>query len=111
LCSSDLSFRVLRTTPVSILFPYTTLFRSYDQLFAKYPQIKTPVRAQNSKHVFHQYTLTLEGVDRDALNEFLATKEIPSMIYYPRSEEHTSELQSREKHVCRLLPEKKRRAH
>lgn len=55
----------------------------YDQFFAKYPQVKTPVRAQNSKHVFHQYTLTLDGVDRDALNEFLAAKEIPSMIYYP----------------------------
>lgn len=55
----------------------------YDQFFAAYPQVKTPARAQNSKHVFHQYTLTLNGVDRDGLNEFLATKEIPSMIYYP----------------------------
>ena len=55
----------------------------YDQFFAQFPQVKTPVRAQNSKHVFHQYTLTLEGVDRDGLNEFLASKDIPSMIYYP----------------------------
>lgn len=55
----------------------------YDKFFAQFPQVKTPVRAQNSKHVFHQYTLTLEGVDRDALNEFLAAKDIPSMIYYP----------------------------
>lgn len=55
----------------------------YDSFFMDYPQVKTPVRAQNSKHVFHQYTLTLDGVDRDALNEFLATKDVPSMIYYP----------------------------
>lgn len=55
----------------------------YDQFFASFPQVKTPVRDAKSKHVFHQYTLILDGVDRDGLNEFLATKEIPSMIYYP----------------------------
>lgn len=55
----------------------------YDQFFALFPQVKTPVRDAKSKHVFHQYTLILDGVDRDGLNEFLATKEIPSMIYYP----------------------------
>lgn len=55
----------------------------YDRFFQQYPQIKTPVRAQNSRHVFHQYTLTLDGVDRDALKAFLAEKEIPAMIYYP----------------------------
>ena len=36
-----------------------------------------------SHHVFHQYTLILEGVDRNSLNEYLASKNIPSMIYYP----------------------------
>ena len=55
----------------------------YDAFFAQFSQIKTPVRGKESKHVFHQYTLTLEGVDRDKLNEFLATKDVPSMIYYP----------------------------
>ncbi len=55
----------------------------YDNYFAKYDGVKTPVRGEHSKHVFHQYTLTLEGIDRDALNKFLATKNIPSMIYYP----------------------------
>ncbi len=55
----------------------------YDNFFAKYEEVKTPVRGEHSKHVFHQYTLTLEGVDRDALNAYLATKNIPSMIYYP----------------------------
>jgi dTDP-4-amino-4,6-dideoxygalactose transaminase len=33
--------------------------------------------------VYHQYTLLLEGVNRDALHQFLATHSIPSMIYYP----------------------------
>lgn len=55
----------------------------YDKAFANHPKIKTPVRAKNSTHVFHQYTLQLNGVDRNALREYLAQKEIPSMIYYP----------------------------
>ena len=33
--------------------------------------------------MFHQYTLILEGVDRNGLNQYLAEKNIPSMIYYP----------------------------
>ena len=55
----------------------------YDDFFASIPQIKTPARDSKSKHVFHQYTLQLEGLDRNALSAFLAEKEIPSMIYYP----------------------------
>jgi UDP-2-acetamido-2-deoxy-ribo-hexuluronate aminotransferase len=55
----------------------------YDNAFAGHPKIKTPFRASYSNHVFHQYTLILEGADRDALNAFLATNNIPSMIYYP----------------------------
>ncbi|MEN9997345.1 MAG: hypothetical protein RI922_335 [Bacteroidota bacterium] len=55
----------------------------YDNFFAQFPQIKTPVRGKESKHVFHQYTMTLEGINRDELNAFLATKDVPSMIYYP----------------------------
>ena len=43
----------------------------------------TPVRGKESRHVFHQYTLTLEGIDRDKLNAFLAERDVPSMIYYP----------------------------
>jgi len=46
-------------------------------------KITTPVRAKNSTHVFHQYTLQLNGVDRNKLKEHLASKEIPAMIYYP----------------------------
>ena len=55
----------------------------YDSAFAGNKKITVPFRAKNNKHVFHQYTLILEGVNRNALHEFLATKNIPSMIYYP----------------------------
>jgi UDP-2-acetamido-2-deoxy-ribo-hexuluronate aminotransferase len=55
----------------------------YDAAFAGHPKITTPYRAPYSKHVFHQYTLLLEGVDRDGLNQFLADHAVPSMIYYP----------------------------
>ena len=55
----------------------------YDEAFASIPEIKVPYRSDDSRHVFHQYTLTLEGIDRDALHQFLAEKDIPSMIYYP----------------------------
>lgn len=55
----------------------------YDLAFANNPKVKTPVRAQWSDHVFHQYTLVLNGVDRTKLREYLASKDIPAMIYYP----------------------------
>lgn len=55
----------------------------YDRAFAGNPKISTPQCKQNSNHVYHQYTLKLEGVDRDALHQHLASKNIPSMIYYP----------------------------
>jgi dTDP-4-amino-4,6-dideoxygalactose transaminase len=55
----------------------------YDKAFAGTPKIKTPFRAAYSNHVFHQYTIVLEGVDRDGLNQFLAENKIPSMLYYP----------------------------
>ena len=55
----------------------------YDNAFANHPKLKTPVRAKNSTHVFHQYTLRLVGVDRKLLREQLAERGIPAMIYYP----------------------------
>lgn len=55
----------------------------YDAAFAGNAKITTPFRADYCKHVFHQYTLVLDGVNRDGLNEYLASKQIPSMIYYP----------------------------
>lgn len=55
----------------------------YDAAFAGNEKITVPFRAANQQHVFHQYTLTLNGVDRDALHQFLADNGVPSMIYYP----------------------------
>ncbi|HMT74657.1 MAG TPA: DegT/DnrJ/EryC1/StrS family aminotransferase [Chitinophagaceae bacterium] len=55
----------------------------YDKAFANNPKITVPYRADYSRHVFHQYTLILEGVDRDGLKQHLADNKIPSMIYYP----------------------------
>lgn len=56
----------------------------YDNAFANHPLITTPYRAAHSKHVFHQYTLTLDAsVNRDEVHKRLADKGIPSMIYYP----------------------------
>ncbi len=60
----------------------------YDAAFAGHAKITTPYRAPYSHHAFHQYTLLLEGGKesaqlRNGLNEWLAGKKIPSMIYYP----------------------------
>ena len=55
----------------------------YDKAFANHSKISIPYRAEYSAHVFHQYTLVLQDVDRNALHTFLAKNNIPSMIYYP----------------------------
>lgn len=55
----------------------------YDKAFANQAKITTPYRAANNNHAFHQYTLILNGVDRDALHNYLAENNVPSMIYYP----------------------------
>ncbi len=55
----------------------------YDRAFEGHPNIITPKRFKNSDHVFHQYTLVLKNADRNNLRVFLASKDIPAMIYYP----------------------------
>ena len=55
----------------------------YDKAFAGNKKIRVPFRAPWSNHVFHQYTMVLENVDRNGLNEYLAANQVPSMIYYP----------------------------
>jgi dTDP-4-amino-4,6-dideoxygalactose transaminase len=55
----------------------------YDAAFANNVNIRTPFRAAYCRHVFHQYTLVLDGVDRNGLQEHLAAGGVPSMIYYP----------------------------
>ena len=55
----------------------------YDEAFAGHPHLLIPKREENSTHVFHQYTLRVLNGKRNELQEFLASKEIPAMIYYP----------------------------
>ena len=55
----------------------------YDKAFAGHPNIKTPYRASYSHQVYHQYTLTLDNINRDEVVKKLADKGIPSMVYYP----------------------------
>ena len=55
----------------------------YDNFFSKIEGITVPVRDKYSTHVFHQYTLILDGIDRDELHQYLAEHDVPSMIYYP----------------------------
>lgn len=56
---------------------------AYDKAFKDQPELTIPARFNRSTHVFHQYTLLVKGVDRNKLPEFMASKDIPAMIYYP----------------------------
>ncbi len=55
----------------------------YDKAFEGIDEIQTPVRAHNSTHVFHQYTMRIKNGKRDELNRYLNSKNIPNNIYYP----------------------------
>ncbi len=55
----------------------------YDKNFEDIAGLSLPVRQHNSTHVFHQYTMVVKDGKRDALKEFLAEKDISSMVYYP----------------------------
>jgi UDP-2-acetamido-2-deoxy-ribo-hexuluronate aminotransferase len=55
----------------------------YDKAFSGNPKLTIPARYPKSNHVFHQYTLLAKNIDRKGLIEWLATKEVPAMIYYP----------------------------
>ena len=55
----------------------------YDAAFEANGNILTPKRAENSTHVFHQYTLRILNGKRNELQQFLTEKEVPAMIYYP----------------------------
>src|SRR2546429_6979719 len=79
---------MIRRPPRSTLFPYTTLFRSSFQV----AHLK-----------FHSHS----GGHR-APGNFFEIIDPPAQQKFPRSEEHTSELQSRLHLVCRLLLEKKK---
>src|SRR2546430_1938815 len=90
-------FLMIRRPPRSTLFPYTTLFRSRGRLHADLGPLDRGLSLLE--------LLVLDRLDdglrlllRDALGE---------LDLAPRSEEHTSELQSQSNLVCRLLLEKK----
>src|SRR3712207_8985346 len=92
-------FLMIRRPPRSTLFPYTTLFRSPN------PTISRP-RARSRSPSLHPglrpSTVTMRYLHGDSARRSRHPFVIPS-----RSEEHTSELQSRQYLVCRLLLEKK----
>jgi len=56
---------------------------AYNTAFSTEEKLVTPCIDAQSTHVFHQYTLLLKGVDREAFKAYLAEREIPAMIYYP----------------------------
>src|SRR3712207_8775913 len=89
---------MIRRPPRSTLFPYTTLFRSV-QRFRKLSPCMGPTAEQ--RDAFHPFELFV-GIITVALRK-------PDIIAEERSEEHTSELQSRQYLVCRLLLEKKKK--
>lgn len=55
----------------------------YDKAFSGCEKITVPFRNEKTTHVFHQYTLKLDGVDRTALQKKLLELGIPAMVYYP----------------------------
>ena len=55
----------------------------YDKNLADINQFQLPYRASYSTHAFHQYTIKVQGVDRDEFKLYLDKCDIPSMIYYP----------------------------
>src|SRR3712207_6953083 len=95
---------MIRRPPRSTLFPYTTLFRSRTYL----PRDSWIAYGDHIARQCHD-----EAESRQDLMLLLTTRLINSVYSYgnaaPRSEEHTSELQSRQYLVCRLLLEKKKK--
>src|SRR3712207_6914166 len=98
---------MIRRPPRSTLFPYTTLFRSGDTggPSANDWQI-TPREIQHSSSTSSNWAYTMLKEMRPPVLRMEAQQRQTAMNI--RSEEHTSELQSRQYLVCRLLLEKKK---
>src|SRR5690625_7096406 len=94
---------VLRHPPCVTLFPYTTLFRSRLRLFRCLQTDLGPAAAPD-KRTFVAQPRFRQRREHFAIQPLLS----PDEMFQPRSEEHTSELQSRGHLVCRLLLEKKK---
>src|SRR3712207_6863343 len=97
---------MIRRPPRSTLFPYTTLFRSIGQAMAQAPGAN-PKLAPVLKVYFGQFINAAEEFLKDADTATFGLNLSKEGIS-TRSEEHTSELQSRQYLVCRLLLEKKK---
>src|SRR3712207_6982687 len=97
---------MIRQPPRSTLFPYPPLFRSGDDgEVAERPEAPLPPRQRR-----HRQRHTRDEPDRRELGEQGARERRADQRGPPRrSEEHTSELQSRQYLVCRLLLEKKKK--
>src|SRR3712207_8922510 len=97
---------MIRRPPRSTLFPYTTLFRSHAkgllELHRAFPQM--PIYASEVT----AQLLPLNWLDQSEVPAFCHALPWRSPVEFRRSEEHTSELQSRQYLVCRLLLEKKK---
>src|SRR3712207_8803130 len=99
---------MIRRPPRSTLFPYTTLFRSMGSVYRAFD---TRLRRWVALKILHS---DLSG-QQEFVERFLREAQLAAMLQHPnivtRSEEHTSELQSRQYLVCRLLLEKKNEYH
>src|SRR3712207_8314318 len=93
---------MIRRPPRSTLFPYTTLFRSIGLLFVATVFFAGLVPAEGAGPRDAEPTATETVTERVTETERVE-------VAAPRSEEHTSELQSRQYLVCRLLLEKKKK--
>src|SRR3712207_8977343 len=91
---------MIRRPPRSTLFPYTTLFRS---VIALDQRVHAGGPRVDVRHVAHQVADAVDVVDHH-----LVDQQHRHVGEVRRSEEHTSELQSRQYLVCRLLLEKKK---
>src|SRR2546425_3508760 len=96
---------MIRRPPRSTLFPYTTLFRSRDG--ERHLAERDEMRDQSPDDPGGALARLLPGL-ADQLDEQREARQVP-LGPAPRSEEHTSELQSLAYLVCRLLLEKKKK--
>src|SRR3712207_8236798 len=95
---------MIRRPPRSTLFPYTTLFRSCNR-----PYSGTAVIDDFGEQHLGTGDLIVYTSADSVLQIAAHVDEVPPAELYARSEEHTSELQSRQYLVCRLLLEKKKK--
>src|SRR5690554_7793026 len=95
---------MIRRPPRSTLFPYTTLFRSFHAVLGKSKDSFVITLKGAPEEIITRCTQRQRGNFQRRLNSPGRT----SLLDQARSEEHTSELQSRPHLVCRLLLEKKK---